>query len=137
MDTYELVFLLHLTNYLLGITNELSQALPKDQKHCSSHVVDQHLIKQTYFVKWQLQKFREDGWEDTLDQAYRFCELDDTTLIDMEETMTRRRHKWRRTPLITNLHYYRAEIFYQVLFLAYKYYDLFVLTENLNYLLIL
>ncbi|KAH6762712.1 hypothetical protein C2S52_020145 [Perilla frutescens var. hirtella] len=65
-------------------------------------------------VKCQLQKFREDGWEEILHQVGKFCELNGIAQIDMDANISRHGHKKLGAQAITKLHYYRIEIFYQV-----------------------
>lgn len=119
MDNYEFVFLLHLMKNLLEITNELSLALQQNDQNI---VEAMSLIKD---VKWRLQNFREDGWEILCDQVNKFCELNNISLIDMEDNIVRRGHKRHGAQLVTNSHYYRVEIFYLV---TIKYFYLFVLS---------
>ncbi|XP_041995755.1 zinc finger MYM-type protein 1-like [Salvia splendens] len=108
MDNYEFVFTLHLIKHLLGTTNELSHALlRKDQ-----NIVQAISLIQS--VKHQLQSFREDGWEAMLDQTNRFCELHNISQVNMEDIIPRPGGKKHGVELITNLHHYRVEIFYQV-----------------------
>ncbi|KAH6833673.1 hypothetical protein C2S53_005321 [Perilla frutescens var. hirtella] len=108
MDSYEFVFILHLMKFLLGVTHELSLSLQqKDQ-----NVIQAMSLIDT--VKCQLQNFREDGWEDILQQVGKFCELNGIAQIDMDANISRRGHKKLGAQTISNLHYYRVEIFYQV-----------------------
>ncbi|XP_057793266.1 uncharacterized protein LOC131009879 [Salvia miltiorrhiza] len=62
-------------------------------------------------VKSQLHDFRNTGWEIICDEVNRFCEVNAISLIDMEDTITRPGY---RRQSITNDHYYRVEIFTEV-----------------------
>ncbi|XP_057795936.1 uncharacterized protein LOC131012043 isoform X2 [Salvia miltiorrhiza] len=105
MNNYEFVFVMHLMKYLLGMTNELSFALQiKDQ-----NIVQAMSLIDT--VKAQLHDFRNTGWEIVCDEVNSFCEVNAISLIDMEDTITRPGYKRQS---ITNDHYYRVEIFTEV-----------------------
>ncbi|XP_057785824.1 uncharacterized protein LOC131003323 [Salvia miltiorrhiza] len=105
MNNYEFVFVMHLMKYLLGMTNELSFALQrKDQ-----NIVQAMSLIDT--VKAQLYDFRNTGWEIVCDEVNGFCEVNAISLIDMEDTITRPGYKRQS---ITNDHYYRVEIFTEV-----------------------
>ncbi|XP_057771129.1 uncharacterized protein LOC130990918 [Salvia miltiorrhiza] len=105
MNTYEFVFVMHLMKYLLGMTNELSFALQrKDQ-----NIVQAMSLIDT--VKAQLHDFRNTGWEIVCDEVNSFCEVNVISLIDMEDTITQPGYKRQS---ITNDHYYRVEIFTEV-----------------------
>ncbi|KAH6807824.1 hypothetical protein C2S51_028932 [Perilla frutescens var. frutescens] len=108
LDSYEFIFVLHLMKFLLGVTHELSLSLQqKDQ-----NIIQAMTLIDT--VKCQLQNFREDGWEEILQQVGKFCELNGIAQIDMDANISRRGHKKKGAQAITNLHYYHVEIFYQV-----------------------
>ncbi|XP_057794712.1 uncharacterized protein LOC131010997 isoform X2 [Salvia miltiorrhiza] len=105
MNSYEFVFVMHLMKYLLGITNELSFSLQKK---------DQNIVQAISMidtVKVQLHDFRMTGWEMILEEVNRFCEVNAIPLIHMEDTITRPGYKRQS---ITNDHYYRVEIFNEV-----------------------
>ncbi|XP_057791300.1 uncharacterized protein LOC131008436 [Salvia miltiorrhiza] len=105
MNNYEFVFVMHLMKYLLGMTNELSFALQrKDQ-----NIVQAMSLIDT--VKAQLHDFRNTGWEIVCDEVNSFCEVNAISLIDMKDTITRPGYKRQS---ITNDHYYRVEIFTEV-----------------------
>ncbi|XP_057786232.1 uncharacterized protein LOC131003703 [Salvia miltiorrhiza] len=105
MNTYEFVFVMHLMKYLLGMTNELSFALQrKDQ-----NIVQAMSLIDT--VKAQLHDFRNTGWEIVCDKVNSFCKVNAISLIDMEDTITQPGYKRQS---ITNDHYYRVEIFTEV-----------------------
>ncbi|XP_057807509.1 uncharacterized protein LOC131022121 isoform X1 [Salvia miltiorrhiza] len=105
MNSYEFVFVMHLMTYLLGITNELSFSLQKK---------DQNIVQAMSMIdtmKVQLHDFRMTGWEMILQGVNRFCEVNAIPLIHMEDTITRPGYKRQS---ITNDHYYRVEIFNEV-----------------------
>ncbi|KAJ8768088.1 hypothetical protein K2173_021028 [Erythroxylum novogranatense] len=77
IQSYEFVFSLHLMKKILGITNELSQALQRK---------DQDIINAISFIKvskQRLQMMRDDGWQLLFDETSSFLELF-YTVIDMQ-----------------------------------------------------
>ena len=64
-------------------------------------------------LKCQLQDYRENRWHNVLNQVNNFCQLHSIPILDMNETMLVDSHGRRRIKreLITNLHYYRVQIF--------------------------
>ncbi|XP_042432732.1 uncharacterized protein LOC122019319 [Zingiber officinale] len=58
---------------------------------------------------------REEGWHIIIDKVNTFCELNDILVSEMKDNCLIGGRSRRRKQVITNLHYYRAEIFYQVI----------------------
>ena len=93
---------------VLGITNELSDALQKkDQKIVNSMT----LVKVS---KQRLQVMRDEGWESLLTKVSSFCEKHRVPISNMDDKFVLRRPR-RGAPKITNLHYYRVELFYTII----------------------
>ncbi|GMP23866.1 hypothetical protein CsSME_00001319 [Camellia sinensis var. sinensis] len=58
---------------------------------------------------------RESGWTSLLDDILSFCEKHEIDVPQMKDMFVARRRKRRNAQEITNLHHYRAELFYTVL----------------------
>ncbi|XP_042400852.1 uncharacterized protein LOC121990857 [Zingiber officinale] len=108
MENYEFVFMLHLMKMILGMTNELSLVLQQKDQNIVQAI---SLIES---VKDQFQIFREDGWHTIIDKVNTFCELNEIPVPEMKDNCMIGGRSRRRRQVITNLHYYRVEIFYQV-----------------------
>ncbi|GMP54230.1 hypothetical protein CsSME_00019458 [Camellia sinensis var. sinensis] len=109
IQSFEFVFNLHLMKTILAITSELSQALQRK---------DQDIVNAMNLVqisKVRLQKMRESGWTSLLDNIFSFCEKHEINVPQMEDMFVARGRKRCNAQEITNLHYYRAELFYTVL----------------------
>lgn len=116
MENYEFVFILHLMKMILGMTHELSLVLQQKDQNIVQAI---SLIES---VKDQFQIFREEGWSTIMDKVNTFCELNEIPVLDMNDNCLIGGRSRRRKQIITNLHYYRVEIFYQVLFLKILHY---------------
>ncbi|XP_050142170.1 uncharacterized protein LOC126618119 [Malus sylvestris] len=109
IQTFDFVFHLFLMRLILGITNELSQALQKK---------DQDIVNAMALVevcKQRLQSLRDDDFGDLLDDVKKFCEEHDIVVPNMEDlhfVPGKSRHK---APRLTNFHYYRVDLYFQVL----------------------
>mgnify|MGYP006267317183 CR=1 FL=1 len=67
MEVFEFVLILHLMIKVLGLTNDLSQALQqKDQNIVSA-------MNMIVSVKRLLQHLRDEGWEPLLEAVTAFC----------------------------------------------------------------
>ncbi|XP_057461111.1 uncharacterized protein LOC130751528 [Actinidia eriantha] len=109
IQQFDFVFNLHLMKIILAITNELSQAL---QRRDQDVVNAMHLVEVS---KKRLQGMREDGWDSFLNQLILFCDKYDIHVPRMEEDYLVASRKKRGGREVTNLHHYRAELFYTVL----------------------
>ena len=79
LQSFEFVFNLHLMRSILGITNELSQALQmKDQD-----IVNAMILVQV--SKQRLQMMRESGWSCFLDDVTSFCEKHEIVVPQMDD----------------------------------------------------
>ncbi|XP_028091966.1 homeobox-leucine zipper protein ATHB-14-like [Camellia sinensis] len=65
--------------------------------------------------KVRLQKMMESGWTSLLDDILSFCEKHEIDVPQIEDMFVARERKMCNVQEITNLHYYRAELFYTVL----------------------
>lgn len=65
--------------------------------------------------KLRLQTMRDGGWETLLSQVCEFCGKHDVVVLNMEDEYVARGRIRRRTEMMTNLHYYRVELFYSVI----------------------
>ncbi|CAN6697723.1 unnamed protein product [Malus baccata var. baccata] len=79
LQTFDFVFHLFFMRLILGITNELSQALQKK---------DQDIVNAMALVevcKQRLQSLRDDDFGDLLDDVKKFCEEHDIVVPNMED----------------------------------------------------
>ena len=78
----EFVFALHLMKNILGITNELSIALPKKKKNRDIvNAMDLGKVS-----KQRLQVMRDDEWKSLLTEVSSFCTTHDISISNMDET---------------------------------------------------
>ncbi|CAN6578727.1 unnamed protein product [Malus baccata var. baccata] len=109
IQTFDFVFHLFLMRLILGITNELSQALQKK---------DQDIVNAMALVevcKQRLQSLRDDDFGDLLDDVQKFCEEHDIVVPNMEDLHFVPGKSRRKAPRLTNFHYYRVDLYFQVL----------------------
>ncbi|KAL3636798.1 hypothetical protein CASFOL_019097 [Castilleja foliolosa] len=108
METYDFVFIMILMRKLLGMTNALSNILlAKDQNI-------ENAIHQMRIVKENLQELRESGWDILCIEVNAFCEKNSIPIIDMEAGRRRGSRQLRGSEIVTNYHFFRVEIFYEV-----------------------
>ncbi|XP_042387408.1 uncharacterized protein LOC121979487 [Zingiber officinale] len=107
MENYEFVFMLHLMKMILRMAHELSLVLQQKDQNIVQAI---SLIKS---VKDQFQIFREEGWYTITDKVNTFCELNEIPVPKMKDNCLIGGRSRRRRKVITNLHYYHVEIFYQ------------------------
>ncbi|CAN6560065.1 unnamed protein product [Malus baccata var. baccata] len=99
---------------MLGITNELSQVLQKK---------DQDIVNAMALVevcKQRLQSLRDDDFGDLLHDVEKFCEEHDIVIPNMEDLHFIPEKSRRKAPKITNFHYYRVDLYFQVLDMQLK-----------------
>ncbi|CAN6541607.1 unnamed protein product [Malus baccata var. baccata] len=114
IQTFDFVFHLFLMRLILGITNELSQALQKK---------DQDIVNAMTLVevcKQRLQSLRHDDFGDLFHDVEKFCEEHDITIHNMEDLHFVPGKSRRKAPKITNFHYYRVDLYFQVLDIQLK-----------------
>ncbi|KAL1345993.1 hypothetical protein AAHE18_08G156300 [Arachis hypogaea] len=108
IQSFEFIFNLHLMKNILGVTNELSQALQKN---------DQDIVNVMALVKvfkQQLQNIRSDGWSLLLDEVSLFCDKHNITIPIMDDIFVLQERSRRKAQKISNLHHFQVKIFYQV-----------------------
>ena len=109
MQSFNFVFSLHFMRTILGITNDLSQALQRK---------DQDIVNVMTLVKvckQQFQMMRDNGWSSLLDQVSYFCERHNIDIPSMNDTFLTRGRPRRKAHEITNFHHYQVELFYVVI----------------------
>ncbi|XP_057464445.1 uncharacterized protein LOC130754290 [Actinidia eriantha] len=109
IQSFGFVFNLHLMRTILGITNELSQALQRK---------DQDIVNAMTFVqvsKRRLQMMRESGWSDLLANVSIFCEKHEIDVPDMNDMFITRGRRRCKAQEMTNLHHYRVELLYTII----------------------
>ncbi|XP_050103969.1 uncharacterized protein LOC126583581 isoform X2 [Malus sylvestris] len=109
IQTFDFVFHLFLMRLILGVTNELSQALQKK---------DQDIVNAMALVevcKQRLQSLRDDDFGDLLDDVQKFCQEHDIVVPNMEDLHFVPGKSRRKAPRLTNFHYYRVDLYFQVL----------------------
>jgi hypothetical protein len=110
MECFKFVFILKLMMKLLAITNELSQIL---QRKNANIVAAMELLE---VVKIRIVMMRSDsGWESFFENVKEFCAQKGIPVVNMDEEVPIRGRSRRDGFTITNLHYYRTEIFFVVL----------------------
>ncbi|CAN6585781.1 unnamed protein product [Malus baccata var. baccata] len=109
IQTFDFVFHLFFMRLILGITNELSQALQKK---------DQDIVNAMALVevcKQKPQSLRDDDFGDLLDDVQKFCQEHDIVVPNMEDLRFVPGKSRRKAPRLTNFHYYRVDLYFQVL----------------------
>ncbi|KAL5583619.1 hypothetical protein UlMin_016061 [Ulmus minor] len=109
VQTYDFVFSLHLMKTILGITNELSQVLQKD---------DQDIVNAMDLVKvckQQLQMMRDTGWNSLVDAVSDFCVEQNIDVLNMENMYCAQGKSRRKAPKLTNMHHYHVDFFNAVI----------------------
>ena len=100
MNSFTFVFCLHLMRDVLGITNELSQALQrKDQDIVNA-------MKLVELCQRRLKMMRENGWDLLLDQVFSFCVKHNIEVPKISDMFLNQGRKRCKTQEITNLHHY-------------------------------
>ncbi|KAK9672854.1 hypothetical protein RND81_12G129600 [Saponaria officinalis] len=106
MTSFEFVLVLHIMIQILGITNDLCHALHRKSQDILNGM---HLVSNTKIL---IQKLRDDGWENLLQQVLLFCNNHDIEVTNMEDHNIYGRGKFRQPKnRVTNLHYFRYDVF--------------------------
>ncbi|XLS57653.1 hypothetical protein HN51_007408, partial [Arachis hypogaea] len=108
IQSFEFIFNLHWMKNILRVTNELSQALQRN---------DQDIVNAMALVKvskQRLQNIRDDGWSLLLDKVSLFCDKHNITVSIMNDIFVSQGRSRRKAQKISNLHHFQVEIFYQV-----------------------
>ncbi|GAV89309.1 LOW QUALITY PROTEIN: DUF4371 domain-containing protein, partial [Cephalotus follicularis] len=108
VQTFEFAFNLNLMKTILGMTNELSQALQKKDQNVINAM---HLVRVS---KQQLQMLRYGGWEDLLKEVSSFCEKNNIEILNMDEKFVSPGRS-RNVEETTNFHHFRVEVFHTVI----------------------
>jgi hypothetical protein len=107
LQTFDFAFNLHLMRNVLGITNELSQALQrKDQDILNA-------MKLVEISKLRLQVMRKDGWNSLFEEVSKFCARNNIVVPNMDELYQPQSR--RKAQDIKNLHNYRVELYYTII----------------------
>jgi hypothetical protein len=106
MECFKFAFILKLMLKLFGITNELSKML---QRKDLNIVLPMELVDD---VKARLTTLRESGWDDLFDNVQKFCIAKGIPVPNMDAEIPVRGRSRLEGRTVTNLHHYRAEIFY-------------------------
>ena len=109
LQSFDYIFSLHLMKIVLGFSHELSQALQRD---------DQDIVNAMDLVnicKRKLQDLRDNGWDSILNQVLIFCGKENIIVPNMSEQHVCKGKSKRKSPEITNLHYYRFDFFCEVI----------------------
>ncbi|VVA38852.1 PREDICTED: zinc finger MYM-type 1, partial [Prunus dulcis] len=109
IQSFEFVFCLFFMRSILGVTNDLSQALQRKDQDLGNAMT---LVKD---CKDQLQRMRENAFEALLDQVSSFCGKHDIEVPNMDDAYVAQWRSHRRAPRITHLHHYRVDIFIQII----------------------
>ena len=109
MQCFEFSFHLHLMKNVVGITNDLSQALQRKDQDIVNAMTLVRITKQ------QLQSMRDDGWEPLLNEVSLFCVKYKIVIPHMEDLFVLQERSRRNVEGKTNLHHYRVEVFYEVI----------------------
>ncbi|XP_058776373.1 uncharacterized protein LOC131650689 [Vicia villosa] len=106
MENFKFAFILKLMLTLFGITNEIPKIL---QAKDLIIVLAMELVDD---VKARLATLRESGWDDLFIDVQEFCFAQSMPMPNMDEEIPVRDRSRREERTVTNLHHYRAEIFY-------------------------
>lgn len=107
MASFEFVFILHLIEKVLKISDLLYQVLP-----CQSQDIlnVMHLVLST---KSLIQELRDNGWNISLIEVKCFCELRNIDILDLStHHIVRKRRARHQQDKITIEYHYRVNIFY-------------------------
>ncbi|CAN6718795.1 unnamed protein product [Malus baccata var. baccata] len=106
--TFEFVFHLFLMKVILGLTNDLSQALQrKDQEIVNAMALVKSCKEKLYWM-------RNNGFDALVDEVSSFCEKHHIDVPNMEEAFILPGRSRRYAPIKTNRHHYRVELFIYV-----------------------
>ncbi|XP_024628832.1 zinc finger MYM-type protein 1-like [Medicago truncatula] len=106
MESFKFVFILKIMLNLFGITNELSKIL---QRKYLNIVLAMDLIN---VVKVRLATLRDSGWDNLFLDVQEFCVAKGIPVPNMDDEILVRGRSRLEGRTVTNLHHYRAKIFY-------------------------
>ncbi|GAA0157743.1 hypothetical protein LIER_38511 [Lithospermum erythrorhizon] len=109
MKQFDFAFMLHLMTYILGVTDELSQALQRS---------DQDLLNALQLVevnKKMFQRMRDDGWEEFFEKVSLSCGNLGINVPDMKSRYVKDSRSQRNAPFIAYLHYFKYDCFVHII----------------------
>jgi hypothetical protein len=105
MDSFRFVFILNMMIDLMGITNDLSQAIQrKDQDILNA--MDLVLV-----AKLRLQKARDSDFESLWAKVTAFCNVHDIEVLQLDDEHQATGRGRRRTQACTNRHLFQVELY--------------------------
>ncbi|KAJ9536195.1 hypothetical protein OSB04_un000634 [Centaurea solstitialis] len=72
-------------------------------------------MKSVELCKKKLQSLRDNGWDSMLNQASLYCQKHDIEVCNMDDMFLLPGRSRRKASKMTNLHYYRVELYYAVI----------------------
>ncbi|TYI36023.1 hypothetical protein ES332_A03G114400v1 [Gossypium tomentosum] len=105
LRSFEFIFILHVMKEVLGITDNLCQAL---QRRSQDILNAMSLVLTT---KDLIQKLRDDGWNELLKNVISFCETSELDFPDMNAQYIVGRSRNKKED-VTVEHHYRVDIFF-------------------------
>ncbi|KAH9685797.1 TTF-type domain-containing protein [Citrus sinensis] len=110
MTSFKFVFILHLLNKVLGVSDLFYQALQVKSQDILNVV---HLVSTT---KKLLQRLQDNGWETFVENVVLFCEKNEIDMPNMKARhMKGRGRSCQQNDYITVEHYYHYDIFNAVI----------------------
>jgi hAT family C-terminal dimerisation region len=106
--TFDFIFSCFFMRKVLGITDELSQALQRKEQDIMNAML---LVA---IAKSRLQNLRDNGWDSLLAEVQSFCSISKIDVLNMEDTWVAKRSQ-RGVQGMTNRHFYCVEFFYAVI----------------------
>ncbi|XP_074364201.1 uncharacterized protein LOC141705027 [Apium graveolens] len=104
MNDFEFIFLLHLMRKVLGITNDLSQALQRKGQDLANALCLVNVSKK------MLQTFRDDGWNELIVDISKFCEKFEIDVPDMDAISMPRGRSRRKLQKVSNKHHFKISL---------------------------
>ena len=121
MENFEFFFMLHLMKAILGITNDLSEALQQKTQNIIN------AMTMVRGMKIQLQSLREEKWDAFLETVRKFCVDNSIEILNMEDILPIRGRSRREGQIVTYFLIYRVEIFCGVCICFLYYYIILIL----------
>lgn len=106
MESYEFVFIAHFIKLVLGLIDSLSQFLQKKDQNEAVSLIS--------ILKRQLQDFRENEWDELLEDVSDFCAEHNIAIPNMEDNVPGRIRCRSNGHPITYFQHFRVEICCQV-----------------------
>ncbi|GAV85622.1 hypothetical protein CFOL_v3_29058, partial [Cephalotus follicularis] len=106
LTSFEFIFNLHLMRDILGITDDLCQALQRKSQDIVNAI---NLVSST---KALIKRLREFGWDDHFQNVKSFCEHHDINILDMSACYIAGRGRYRPQDHHVDVeHHYRIDVF--------------------------